>query len=1182
MKRWWLRAALAVGLIGLVVMGALAWRLRPRTSIFLTDGETIRQPAAAACVREVLWQPPVRLDQQINLPADVYEPCVSRDGLTLYFVRGRAGKNAELLSCRRTPDGWTTPTPLEGVNSEHDELGPHAAPDDQALYFYSDRPGGLGGYDLWLTRRDGEKWSLPENLGPAVNSEFNEFGAAVSPDAKWLYYSSNRPRPDESRPSHVGRWPATLREDLIHHDYDLYRAAIDGESFAPATPLAELNTPANEGSPCVSPFGDFLYFSSDRVGGVGGFDLYRARLSAGRVEVATNLGAEVNTGANELDPALSIGGYGLYFSSDRAPAGSGESTPAEYQLFYTASREVFRDSVVFRPAIDWSMVWRRLAPNLMWALLALLAMLLLFWGLRDLQRRKLGLLTKCLVLSLFLHLMLMLLFNAWRVGTTLAREIGRGGPIQVALTASTTDELTSQVRGALTQIESPTPDVPAVESVRPEIEPPAMPAMTETPPPRMEVSTATMTDRERPVTDAPIARPRTRAPTSSIEPTESPTAIEVRVPDQSVPSAVAESAAPTPAVPMEALSRIEDLPFPTTQSATRVDLQPENRGAAESPVSLAAQSVPTEATAPPVRAASVAVTAKDTGNIATPALPELALPGEKAAPSPASAEARKEVAAISGTAPHGRVSTTVTQTRSAKLDGPRAEVSGRAGESFARTESNDAPVTRQSRSGSVNRGESEPAGIGIASLPELALPREASKSSGTKLEGTGEIAAATGTAPHARAHAPVERSRAAVLDGPRAELVGPAGASMVQPDATDAPMPGARFSTSISRGGEPAPAGNDPLGLAIRIPTEEKPPENPYVQRAPEQREDLVKQMGGSERTEAAVKNALKWLAAHQSKGGQWSSTGFDANCGECSGAAQLQADVAMTGLAVLCFLGADHTHLKDGPYRENVRRGLRWLRRRQQADGDLRHDESMYSQGIATIALAEAYGMTRDAALEDSVRRAAEFIWGARNRRGAGWRYEPGQFGDTSVLGWQIMALRSAQRAGVDVPDAAFETAQRWLDMVTSRSRPGLYAYQPGRAATVSMTAEGMFVLQLTGVSTTDARMDRAAALLMRNRPDWDGGANTYYWYYATLALFQRQGGDWPKWNRRLVRELLSHQETEGAVAGSWSPEGEWAPAAGRVYQTALCTLMLEVYYRYLPMYAGEHPTTQAAATDP
>src|SRR5262249_61269420 len=97
------------------------------------------------------------------------------------------------------------------------------------------------------------------------------------------------------------------------------------------------------------------------------------------------------------------------------------------------------------------------------------------------------------------------------------------------------------------------------------------------------------------------------------------------------------------------------------------------------------------------------------------------------------------------------------------------------------------------------------------------------------------------------------------------------------------------------------------------------------------------------------------------------------------------------------------------------------------------------------------------------------------------------------------------------------------------------------------------------------------------RDSPD-GSSANAYYWSCGTLVVFQRQGPAWAKWNRRLRGELLAHQETDGASAGSWAPEGEWAPAAGRVYQTALCTLMLEVYYRYLPMYAA--PSTQPTSS--
>ena len=117
-------------------------------------------------------------------------------------------------------------------------------------------------------------------------------------------------------------------------------------------------------------------------------------------------------------------------------------------------------------------------------------------------------------------------------------------------------------------------------------------------------------------------------------------------------------------------------------------------------------------------------------------------------------------------------------------------------------------------------------------------------------------------------------------------------------------------------------------------------------------------------------------------------------------------------------------------------------------------------------------------------------------------------------------------------------------------------------------MTAEAMFVLQLLDVPRSDPRMKEAVKYIMRHLPDWDGEASTYYWYYATLAMYQYQGDEWPRWNEAMTRALLDRQITDGAASGSWTPADRWSNVGGRVYQTALCTLMLESYYRYLPMY--------------
>jgi hypothetical protein len=347
--------------------------------------------------------------------------------------------------------------------------------------------------------------------------------------------------------------------------------------------------------------------------------------------------------------------------------------------------------------------------------------------------------------------------------------------------------------------------------------------------------------------------------------------------------------------------------------------------------------------------------------------------------------------------------------------------------------------------------------------------------------------------------------------------------------------------------------------------------EEPYAQRAPEIREQVLEEMGGSRETEEAVRLALEWLASRQQPDGRWDGKNFGPNGEVGRGAARAKVDTAVTGLALLCFLAADHTHTKDGPYRETVGDALSWLVAQQESDGSLIGRESMYSHGIASIALAEAYGMTKDPALRDAVQDAVDFIYDARNLTTGGWRYAPGQVGDTSVLGWQIMAITSARRAGVDVPDAAFDVGRAWLELVTDRRQPGLYTYRPGRASSPAMTAESMFVHQLLGSDPAAVRMAQSTDYLLQNVPESDRNQSTYYWYYGTLAMFQYGGDAWKSWNEDVKNVLVNSQHTRGIDAGSWDPDDKWAQVGGRVYQTAISTLTLEVYYRYLPLYLSD-----------
>ncbi len=349
----------------------------------------------------------------------------------------------------------------------------------------------------------------------------------------------------------------------------------------------------------------------------------------------------------------------------------------------------------------------------------------------------------------------------------------------------------------------------------------------------------------------------------------------------------------------------------------------------------------------------------------------------------------------------------------------------------------------------------------------------------------------------------------------------------------------------------------------------------PYQERVMPDRARLVRERGGSSETEAAVDAALAWLAANQSGDGRWDAQRFGAGAGagtdgQNRGRAGLRADTGMTGLALLAFLGAGHTHLA-GPYQDTLRRGLEFLLSQQSNDGSLSGQAdsfaAMYCHGMAGIALSEAFAMTRDRRLERPVRRAVGYTLSAQHPSTGGWRYKRGDLGDTSQLGWQLMLLKSAQLGGVELPPAAREGAIRYLRSVSSGRHQGLASYRPRERATRSMTAEALFCRQLLGLTRENPAGDEAGDFVLEELPS-AGQRNLYYWYYATLSLFQLQGTHWQTWNQALQEALVSTQHREGELTGSWDPQDTWGGYGGRVYSTALGALCLEVYYRYLPLY--------------
>ncbi len=355
-----------------------------------------------------------------------------------------------------------------------------------------------------------------------------------------------------------------------------------------------------------------------------------------------------------------------------------------------------------------------------------------------------------------------------------------------------------------------------------------------------------------------------------------------------------------------------------------------------------------------------------------------------------------------------------------------------------------------------------------------------------------------------------------------------------------------------------------------------------YKLRTAPNRAELAEKQGATQQTEEAVKAALKWLADNQEPDGRWDASRHGAGRelqidGRDRQGAGAGADTAATGLALLTFLASGHTHL-EGDYQEHVRRGLEFLIRAQGPDGNLGGRASafafMYSHAIGALALSEAYAMTRDrdTRLREPVRRAIAYTLAAQSTETGGWRYKPGDPGDTSQLGWQLMALKSAEFAGLTIPDQAKQGAARYLRSVSLGRAGGLAAYRPTEKATRPMTAEALVCRQFLGAPPSDPACREAGEHLLLEMPG-RGEANLYYWYYGTLGMYQLQGAYWRQWNEQLQAVLLARQQKSGPLAGSWNPDTRWDNYGGRVYSTALSALCLEMPYRFLPLYAIAAP---------
>lgn len=347
--------------------------------------------------------------------------------------------------------------------------------------------------------------------------------------------------------------------------------------------------------------------------------------------------------------------------------------------------------------------------------------------------------------------------------------------------------------------------------------------------------------------------------------------------------------------------------------------------------------------------------------------------------------------------------------------------------------------------------------------------------------------------------------------------------------------------------------------------------------RTLENRTILLREGGGTMRSEEAIQRGLDWLAAHQFPGREIGGWGMDSfsitgrcNCGDPG----QKFDVGATALALMPFLGAGEAPGR-GRFKEKqtVLRGLRYLLAQQKEKKEGQFSDHAYENALATIVICEAYALNRQPAFRDSAQAAINYIVNAQNSEG-GWSYTPRAKGaDTSVSGWQFSALKAGTYAGLLVPPITFDRLASFLNSVADPSGLG-YGYNKPIAGR-STTAAGLLVREFMGWGPGHPLLNKGVnhLLLPQNMPTKEA-TDLYYTFYASQVMHHRGGRAWEKWNVK-VRDMLIDLQDKGTEPGLAHQKGSWSPKSdaykeqgGRMMVTALALINLETYYYHVPLF--------------
>ena len=967
-------------ILSIILLWNLGGKIREEVWAYYTDGEDIKISSEENKARSVLWEPPSPTilpqgEQTKNIkkgPSGNFEAAFSSDGRKMAIVLEQ-DQGADIFVSIWDGRVWSSPEPLIGVNSKFNERGPSFSLSGDKLFFSSDRDGGRGGYDIYVTSFDGEKWGSVLPLGPTVNTSANETGPAPSMDESGLYFSSNREGNSDQDIYYAKRGDSAPNEEL---------------KFQESIAVDDLNSRSDDIQAALTRRGSLVFMSSDRQSD-SRYGVYMSRIIDGQVRDPERVDLYLND-ENVTDPAVRMDGFDLLFSTDYGASDTGSS---DYRLYRSTTREVFG----YYDSSRWE-EFKLAIGKLKWWLIAAIAALLALIYLLETWQDITSLLHKCIAASIAAHLLLLLLATAWFI----------------------TQEFEPEPESELSEIEISL-DALAQEEL----------AMESTP-------------DEAQISD----------PTEQITIEKSETSFDI--PE------------------LQAQDLVENVVDANTEFQESMEIEAET-----------SQAQIQENTETPKLDQSSLI-----AELSQPTLPEInEFPLEEDPnPNPIEKQENEEV-----------FEPQVESTEVTKVEVPSVE---------------DRAVESESESEAVESGSL----VAEATAAESQLTESGSASE--------ELAPSTDLATGAL---PVYAISAPLL-----------------PDALEDDQ------RDLRKG-----------GLTELIKKHRGKPSL-----------EVIKQLGGSDATEKAIIAAIEWLSKVQEKDGRWDTRKYQA---------ETDYDVGGTALALLCYYGWGARHDQPGKYQENVKAALQWLMSQQREDGSLARRGMMYSHAIGAIALCEAYGITKDEKIKSAALAAIKYTINAQHQQRGGWRYSPGQDSDTSVTGWQVMALHSARMAGIELPEKPFDLARKWLDFAGGGEHGGLYGYQSPNDISRAMVATGMFCRQLDLVPPSNPKMIESAEL-MKRYPIRDNNPDLYYIYYGTLALYQHQGSIWQEWNNNLKRILPEIQVKTGNFSGSWNLSRSNTKGGGRIASTTLAILSLEVYYRILPMYGFrglELPEAKTKETD-